>query len=803
MKPCSSAAEAGRPSMARTCTHPRRHRLTVLAAALGMLTGAVAAQTTAPTGPVGAVLAASGTVILQGAAGAARVAGVDAPLQSGDRVLTEAGSSAELRYADGTRVLLGPRSSIEVPQFRFEPARPDDSQMVVRLLRGAMRVVTGTIARQRPANARFLANTATIGIRGTDFTVRACDGDCRVADDATVARAGSGELAGRVAASGGGLSALDLRGQWRVLGPDAPLREGDLVITGNTGVGVLVLRDGTRIALDPDARLWIAEMRWDEARPREGRIRLQLLDGAAQVATGALAQARPERFELMAGAQPVRVLGTSVAMRPHQPSEPGNPALALPLFAVGVQQGAVELPAAQGPALRLGPGQAAAPDVAGQPQPQPMVTGLRAPDVSGLPLDAAVLERFFGASAGTPGQPAPDGVYVHVRDGAVELEQGGRTVVLTPGESGHAPPGSAPPAKVSRGVLVAGPATLGVDRFAGLPSCTPDPQSLPGGLRPPTDRVVTAADVDIAGVLARIRDKLRPDAFQGVNVSTTPGKGGLLGAEFGPGPGLPGTGPGARGRDGAAREGVINPARVTTNVRGMITGWAAGSFHGEIHNSRAGPPQLMGGMRGNSRDQVSAGRVSGGSVVADSGSTMVGSTEYEDMMSMYGQEAETRDAVDTMIADSGINTTGNRATDTAELVYFMMVGSDGYEATRNMSAAQRQAYWAGQAQAQRTGADRPRDDENFTAGGSGLPIYIGAGQFGNEIRALGRALDAVKGRAGGGKGDGRGDRDQGGGISGRRITTGEQLGVGVGRAQASGGINWSVAFPQNIDGPRQ
>jgi hypothetical protein len=282
---------------------------------------------------IGRVAETSGTVVRIKAAGAPELLGGGSPLATGDVIETQANSGAELRYDDGTVVRLAARSRFTVPEYRLAPQQAAEERFVSRLLAGAMRVVTGTIAKRQPRNARFVAHTATIGIRGTDFVVRMCDNDCVPAEGPTVARAGE-ELAGRVGGTAGDVSALDARGRWRVLPTSAPLREGDQVLTGATGIAVLVLRDGTRIALDPNSRLAIREFRYDEAAPRQGRITLELVDGKAQFASGQLAKQNPERFRFVVGEQSVRVHGTTVGAQrlrfPDDNPAPDNPLAAPP-----------------------------------------------------------------------------------------------------------------------------------------------------------------------------------------------------------------------------------------------------------------------------------------------------------------------------------------------------------------------------------------------------------------------------------------------------------------------------------------
>ena len=103
------------------------------------------------------------------------------PLRTGDRVnqgdtiVTGAASSAVLKYDDGTVTALAGNSRMTVTRYSFEPQRQGGS-VLLSLVRGAMRVITGVIAKNEPQNVTVRAGTATIGIRGTDFTVVVAEG---------------------------------------------------------------------------------------------------------------------------------------------------------------------------------------------------------------------------------------------------------------------------------------------------------------------------------------------------------------------------------------------------------------------------------------------------------------------------------------------------------------------------------------------------------------------------------------------------------------------------------------------------
>jgi len=70
-------------------------------------------------------------------------------------------------------MVIGPSSRVELKEFRFD-STTHDGGLIVSLLRGSLRMVTGLLGK-KPDGIRVDTQTATIGIRGTDFIVTADD----------------------------------------------------------------------------------------------------------------------------------------------------------------------------------------------------------------------------------------------------------------------------------------------------------------------------------------------------------------------------------------------------------------------------------------------------------------------------------------------------------------------------------------------------------------------------------------------------------------------------------------------------
>lgn len=89
-----------------------------------------------------------------------------------DRLVTGAASAASLKLEDGTVLAVGPNSTVELEQFAFD-STTQEGNMVVKLLRGSLRMITGLIAKLTPEKVNVQTPTAVIGVRGTDFIVEA------------------------------------------------------------------------------------------------------------------------------------------------------------------------------------------------------------------------------------------------------------------------------------------------------------------------------------------------------------------------------------------------------------------------------------------------------------------------------------------------------------------------------------------------------------------------------------------------------------------------------------------------------
>ena len=96
-----------------------------------------------------------------------------------DVVKTGAGSLADIQLSDQTQFQLGPVSELDIEKYSFPQADPivdqPEGTLVTTIHRGVIRTITGLLSRLGSNEYRVSsALTSTIGVRGTDFTVRTC-----------------------------------------------------------------------------------------------------------------------------------------------------------------------------------------------------------------------------------------------------------------------------------------------------------------------------------------------------------------------------------------------------------------------------------------------------------------------------------------------------------------------------------------------------------------------------------------------------------------------------------------------------
>src|SRR5579859_5219522 len=126
----------------------------------------------------GRVVVSAGDVFIM--RGAERIpAPFGTQIRPGDQLELGQRSNAQVLFTDQSVVALRSETSFKVEQYEFQGKPAQEQKTLFSLLKGGMRTVTGLIGRVNHDNYSVKTPTATVGIRGTNYTLVQCDGNCR------------------------------------------------------------------------------------------------------------------------------------------------------------------------------------------------------------------------------------------------------------------------------------------------------------------------------------------------------------------------------------------------------------------------------------------------------------------------------------------------------------------------------------------------------------------------------------------------------------------------------------------------
>ena len=397
-------------------------------------------------GAAGRIGNMSGTLVVQRADGTVSVVGPKSEVFAGDMLITAKDSYAQVEMNDGTKMTIRPNSNLRIEAYQFRKEAPKEDNIVLRLLRGGFRTVTGLIGKRGNTDAyKLRAATATIGIRGTDFSTRLCaTKDCRddeaAGNPAVKPQAVKSTVVGRVMLAQGDLSVKEVNGKERKLQLGAPVYEGDTLTTGAKSYAVVAFRDEGRVSLQEGTQFRVEKFKYDKVKSEENAV-LRLLKGGVRVVTGLIGRANHDNYHFNLATATIGIRGTGFDAWCNGPcaSGAGNPGATQgnPLDGAGVYVWAGEVVlVSPGGSFSVALQQAAiiARD-SGKPVRiiaiPPAITGNNTPRPDSIPFD---METLFGteSDAGDPG------LYVTVHDGHVVLSMGDKSLDLFENDTGYA-----------------------------------------------------------------------------------------------------------------------------------------------------------------------------------------------------------------------------------------------------------------------------------------------------------------------------------------------------------------------------
>ena len=95
---------------------------------------------------------------------------VQSPVEMEDAVVT-ANSKVGITFKDDSRVEITEQSKLVIDSFVYDNTKQDAGKLGLKIALGTARFASGQIAKHSPENLKIETPTATVGVRGTDFSL--------------------------------------------------------------------------------------------------------------------------------------------------------------------------------------------------------------------------------------------------------------------------------------------------------------------------------------------------------------------------------------------------------------------------------------------------------------------------------------------------------------------------------------------------------------------------------------------------------------------------------------------------------
>ena len=196
--------------------------------------------------------------------------------------------------------------------FGLQEFSEEEESATLKLFKGGLRALTGLLSKKRPDAFKIDTPLATIGIRGTVFDARLCEGDCE--SDSGNADSGPAivntPVVARVALVTGTLVATNSEGVVREVVRGGPIYEKELLETKKRSFAVLAFQDETRVTMRPNTQFQVEEFSPEPYAEAEERVLLKLFKGGLRALTGLIAKKSPDNFKISTPLATIGIRGT-------------------------------------------------------------------------------------------------------------------------------------------------------------------------------------------------------------------------------------------------------------------------------------------------------------------------------------------------------------------------------------------------------------------------------------------------------------------------------------------------------------
>lgn len=118
---------------------------------------------------VGIVEHLSGPLMDRKADGTVKVLAAKSEVESGDTLVAEKNTYAQIRFIDNSEITLRPGTTFRIDNFAYDADKPEADSAAFSLVKGGLRSITGLLGKRNKEKFQLKTPAATIGIRGTTF----------------------------------------------------------------------------------------------------------------------------------------------------------------------------------------------------------------------------------------------------------------------------------------------------------------------------------------------------------------------------------------------------------------------------------------------------------------------------------------------------------------------------------------------------------------------------------------------------------------------------------------------------------
>lgn len=120
----------------------------------------------------GVVARLSGPLMAKKADGSVKVLALKSEIESGDTLVSEKNTYAQIKFIDNSEITLRPGTTFKVENFSFDEGKPEADSASYSLVKGGLRSITGLMGKRNKEKFSLKTPNATIGIRGTTFVAQ-------------------------------------------------------------------------------------------------------------------------------------------------------------------------------------------------------------------------------------------------------------------------------------------------------------------------------------------------------------------------------------------------------------------------------------------------------------------------------------------------------------------------------------------------------------------------------------------------------------------------------------------------------